>query len=248
MDYDGPAAKVVSLPGGGDGRGVARLAALPGVSTASRVAKRAVRDDGFGEGRLWPVVPALADLLPGAGLRRGSTVVVHGSTSLLFGLLAEATVAGAWVAVVGVPGLGIAAAAEHGVVPARMAVIPRPGVAYPAVLAALLDGVDLVVTGERAVQGDLARRLSARARHRGSVLFSLGAWPGADLELHCTPGAWVGLTGYGAGHLRTRPVDVYVRGRGAAARPRSASVLLPGPRGCAVRSGGSVRDEAEAAG
>ncbi|MFD2490424.1 hypothetical protein [Amycolatopsis jiangsuensis] len=196
-----------------------------------------------------PVTPALADLLPGAGLRRGSTVVVHGSTSLLFGLLAEATVAGAWVAVAGVPALGVAAAAEHGVVTSRMALVPRPGADHPSVLAALLDGVDLVVTEARSIKADVARRLSARARHRGSVLFSLGAWPGADLELHCTPGAWTGLSGDGdgAGHLRTRPVEVHVRGRGAAARPRSASVLLPGPHGRVTRTGKAAR-RTEAAG
>ncbi|WP_344858517.1 hypothetical protein [Amycolatopsis ultiminotia] len=211
------------------------------------MAKRAVREDGREDGRLLPVVPALADLLPGGGLRRGSTVVVHSSTSLLFGLLAEVTVAGGWVAVAGVPALGVAAAAEHGVVTSRMALVPRPGAEYPAVLAALLDGVDLVVTEPRSVKADVARRLSARARHRGAVLFSLGHWPGADLELHCTPGPWTGLHGHGAGHLRTRPVEVHVRGRGAAARPRSAEVLLPGPGGHVARAGKSAGRE-EAAG
>ncbi|WP_033295225.1 hypothetical protein [Amycolatopsis jejuensis] len=196
-----------------------------------------------------PVAPALADLLPGAGLRRGSIVAVHQSTSLLFALLAEPTAAGAWAAVVGVPTLGVAAAAEHGVVVSRLALVPHPGAEYPAVMAALIDGVDLVVTEPRSVRPDVARRLAARARHRGVVLLSLGHWPSADVELHCTPGAWTGLTGDGAGYLRCRSVEVHVHGRGAAARPRSAPVLLPGPDGRVTRSGKTaVAREEEAVG
>ncbi|CAA9257662.1 MAG: hypothetical protein AVDCRST_MAG54-2310, partial [uncultured Actinomycetospora sp.] len=43
-----------------------------------------------------PVAGALAGLLPDGGLRRGSTVAVCGSTSLLLALLAEASRAGSW--------------------------------------------------------------------------------------------------------------------------------------------------------
>ncbi|WP_239154182.1 hypothetical protein [Amycolatopsis sp. FDAARGOS 1241] len=211
---------------------VARLAALPGVSTASRVAEQAAHAKTTG--RVLPVSAALAGLLPDPGLRRGSTVAVHHSTSLLLALLAEATAAGSWAAVVGVPSLGIAAAAEHGVDVSRLALVPRPGAEYPAVVAALLDGVDLVVTEPRSVRPPVARRLSARARHRGAVLLSLGPWPAADLELHCTPGPWSGFLGAGAGFLRTRDAEVHARGRGSAARPRSATLALPGPGGRAL--------------
>ncbi len=229
---------------------LAKLTALPGVSTASTVAaERASRADwGQAAGRMLPVAPALADLLPGAGLRRGSVVAVHHSTSLLFALLAEATAAGAWAAVVGAPSLGIVAAAEHGVVVSRLALVPQPGAEYPAVMAALLDGVDLVVTEPRSVRPDVARRLAARARHRGAVLLSLGPWPSADVELHCTPGTWTGVLEHGAGHLRSRPVEVHARGRGAAARPRSASVLLPGQDGRVSRGEKRVAAREEAVG
>ncbi|MGV9297817.1 hypothetical protein [Amycolatopsis sp. NPDC003676] len=195
-----------------------------------------------------PVAPALADLLPGAGLRRGSIVAVHHSTSLLFALLAEATVAGAWAAVVGAPSLGIVAAAEHGVAVSRLALVPQPGAEYQAVMAALLDGVDLVVTEPRSVRPDIARRLAARARNRGAVLLSLGPWPAADVELHCTPGAWTGVLEHGAGHLRSRPVEVHARGRGAAARPRSASVFLPGSDGRVSRGEKRIAAQEEAVG
>ncbi|SEF31625.1 hypothetical protein SAMN05421837_105834 [Amycolatopsis pretoriensis] len=215
---------------------VARLAALPGVSTASRVAAQAER--ARVTGRVLPVAPALAELLPAAGLRRGSTVAVHGGTSLLLALLAEATAAGSWAAVVGMPSLGLAAAAEYGVDLGRVALVPRPGAELPAVVAALLDGVDVVAVHSETVQTAVARRLSARARHRGAVLLSFGAWPGADVELSCRYSAWAGLEG-GYGHLREREVTVRARGRGAAARPVTVSLTLPGPAGSGVGRAGS---------
>ena len=226
---------------------VARLAALPGVSTASRVAAQAER--ARVTGRVLPVAPALAGLLPAAGLRRGSTVAVHGGTSLLLALLAEATATGSWAAVVGMPSLGLAAAAEYGVDLRRVALVPRPGAELPAVVAALLDGVDLVAVHSETVQAAVARRLSARARHRGAVLLTFGAWPGADVELSCRFSAWAGLED-GYGHLREREVTVRARGRGAAARPMTASVALPGPGGSLAPSVAPVavplRDEATA--
>jgi hypothetical protein len=207
---------------------VARLAALPGVGTASRVAAQAER--ARTTGRVLPVVPALAGLLPDAGLRRGSTVAVHGGTSLLLALLAEATAQGAWAAVAGLPSLGLAAAAEYGVDLARLALVPRPGAELPAVIAALLDGVDLVAVHAETVQAAVARRLSARARHRGAVLLAVGAWPGADVQLSCHREPWSGAE-EGYGHLRERRVVVRAHGRGAAARPLSAELHLPGATG-----------------
>ncbi|MBE1498851.1 hypothetical protein H4696_005951 [Amycolatopsis lexingtonensis] len=207
---------------------VARLAALPGVSTASRVAAQAER--ARATGRVLPVAPALAGLLPAAGLRRGSTVAVHGSTSLLLALLAPATASGSWAAVVGMPSLGLAAAAEHGANLSRLALVPRPAAEFPAVVAALLDGVDVVAVHSETVLPSVARRLSARARHRGAVLLTSGAWPGADVELSCRREAWTGPE-EGYGHLRQRRAAIRVHGRGSAARPVSTELLLPGPEG-----------------
>jgi hypothetical protein len=179
--------------------------------------------------KVLPVHDELVDLFPWGGLRRGSTVAVRGSTSLLLALLAEATGSGSWAAVVGLPNLGVLAAAECGVAADRLALVPRPGSQPAAVIAALLDGVDLVAVATEL--GDAAaRRLSARARHRGAVLLSLVSWPAADLELTCEPGGWTGL-GEGHGHLRHRQVRVHSRGRGAAARPARTTLLLPGPTG-----------------
>ena len=188
-------------------------------------------------GRLpFPVVEPLAPLLPGGGLRRGSVVAVHGSTALLLALLAAATTQGAWAAVVGVGDLGVLAAAEVGVVVQRLALVPRPGSDPAPVAAALLDGVGLVALGgvDRMPSGT-RRSLATRTRQRGSVLLPLGRWPGADIELDCRTESWHGAEA-GHGRLRSREAVVCVVGRGAAARSRTARLLLPGPGGAVAET------------
>ncbi len=186
--------------------------------------------------RVLPVVPELSGLLPARGLRRGSTVAVatgraapgSGGTSLLLALLSAASRSGSWCAVVGVPALGALAAAESGIALDRLALVPDPGPEWPTVVAALIDGIDVVVT---AVPGPIspavAGRLAARARQRGSVLVPFGSWNGADVTLQVQQGRWEGL-GSGGGRLRRRRVTVMARGRGAAARPKEVTMWMPG--------------------
>ncbi|HEY3604018.1 MAG TPA: hypothetical protein VGL04_05060 [Sporichthyaceae bacterium] len=201
-----------------------------------------------------PVVAALRPLLSGGGLRKGSTVevgltgpvslgharrdeggdaagyrerVTAGGSTLALLLLAEASATGSWCALVGAPGIGLAAAAEAGVDLARLALIPAPGRAWSRVVGALVDGFDLVAVRppERFTPGD-ARALAGRARHHGSVLVSLGPWPGADLRLSCDDLAWAGL-GAGHGRLRSRRLQVSARGRGVPGAERSVHLHLP---------------------
>lgn len=179
----------------------------------------------------FPVLEPLAPLLPGGGLRQGSVVAVQGSTALLLALLAAATAQGVWAAVIGVEDLGVLAAAEAGVVVRRLALVPRPGPDPAPVAAALLDGMGLVaLAGADRIPSGARRSLAARARQHGSVLLPLGRWPGADVELTCRAEAWHGAEG-GYGRLCSREVVVRAVGRGAAARFRSARLLLPGPGG-----------------
>ncbi|MFS8520708.1 MAG: hypothetical protein FWJ87_04805 [Micromonosporaceae bacterium] len=179
--------------------------------------------------RLLPVAPQLRPLLP--GLRRGGSVAVHAGTSVLLALLAEASASGAWSAVVGMPDLGLRAAAEAGVALERLALVPWPGPEWTTVVAALLDGVEVVVVAPPGPVGDrTAGRLAARARQRGSVLVACGQWPGAELTLTAGPGEWSGL-GRGHGRLRFRELEITAQGRGAAARPRRVRVRLPDPTG-----------------
>ncbi|MEV6832341.1 hypothetical protein [Amycolatopsis sp. NPDC051102] len=222
---------------------LAGLAAMPGVRTAAQLREPSP------DAELLAVLPPLAALLPGGGLRRGSTIAVRGATSLVLALLAAATRDGSWAAVTGLPELGLAAAAELGVDLERIALVPDPGAELVPVVSALVDGFDVVVLGPaRGVTPETARRLAGRVRNRGTVLLTAGPWPGADLELKVTGRRWHGLTQDGHGHLRTRDVVATTRGRGAASRPRTVPLQLPGPAGAVAAGGSPERRLVEVAG
>ena len=157
--------------------------------------------------------------------------------------MAGASAAGSWVAAVGLPVLGIVAAAEAGVALERLALVPAPGArAWPAVVAAFLDAVDVVlVRSPPRLPAAQARRLTARARERGAVLVPLGAWSEpADLRLAVIASAWQGL-GQGHGHLRARQAEVTIAGRGAAGRERRFLLWLPSPDGTITLLGPDTR-------
>jgi hypothetical protein len=173
-----------------------------------------------GDERFLPVPEALGSIVPFAGVRRGSVVQVAGSVTLLLDVVAAACREGAWCAVVGMPDLGLAAAAEIGLPLDRLAFVPCPGADAPAVLSAAVDGFDVVVVGEVNHLVDRDRRqLSSRVRHREAVLFTSGPWPGAELVLSVTGSRWAG-PGRGEGALREREISVLVGGRGALAGRR----------------------------
>ncbi len=184
--------------------------------------------------RTLPLLDELTGLFP-EGLRRGSTVSVagSGSTALALAVAAAASTAGSWVAVVGDPDLGLAAAEEVGVALERVLVVDPEASSWSSAVAALVGAVDIVLVAPRhRVRDAEARRLSARLRERGSVLVCTnGRWPsGADVQLEVMESEWSGL-GCGHGVLQSRRVTVSGGGRGASARPRSADLLLPGPLG-----------------
>jgi hypothetical protein len=179
-----------------------------------------------------PVLDPLTPLLPEGGLRRGAVVGVEGigATSLLYALLAGPSAAGSWVVLVGLPQLGLAAAAEVGVALDQVVVVadpPRSG--WAATVAALIDAFDVVALTPPAVRPQQARRLAARARERGAVLALVRGrhrWgEGPDVRLAVVDHEWQGL-GRGHGHLRSRRLTVAATGRRDAARPRRASLWL----------------------
>jgi hypothetical protein len=181
---------------------------------------------GAGEAVL-PIREDLRALLPWGGLKRGSTLTVDCS-SLLLATVGAATAEGSWAAFVGLPDLGFAAAAEHGVVLERtVAVVAPPFDQAAVVVASLVDAVDVVVVGPGVItRSSDARRLSARARERGSVLIALGSWPEAvDVSLRVTNSSFTGL-GDGHGHIQSWSANVEAVGRGAAARRRQARIVL----------------------
>ncbi|MGW4246810.1 hypothetical protein [Nocardia sp. NPDC004722] len=173
-----------------------------------------------------PVPAALENLLPDGGLAKGSVVVYNGAGSLIAGLLAAVTGAGGHAAVVGMPRLGLLAAAEMGARLDRLAVVPDPGPDPLEVASVLLDGLDLVVLGLNglAVPMSRTRVLAARARSKNSTLMvTNGSWSGSALHIDTRVTGYDGL-GRGCGRLRTVRLDVSVRGR--AAQPRSGHLTL----------------------
>src|SRR5262249_54432459 len=150
--------------------------------------------------RLLAVPGALGDCFPEGAVRRGSTLAIdsaRGGFSLALALAAAVTAGDSWGAAVGLPALGFLAAAELGVHLGRFAVVPAPGDRWPVVVAALLDGMDLLLLGPPArVRSGDARRLVDRAREQGAVLAVLEppggrCWPeGPDLRLSVVHARW----------------------------------------------------------
>jgi hypothetical protein len=206
------------------------------------------------QARTLPVVPPLADLFPDGSLRRGTTIVVSGpgrgtdvdraadgGVSVALALLTAASGAGSWCALVGLDGLGAVAAHEAGIDLARLAVIPRPDVAWADATAALIDGMDLVVLFPPfPPRQAMARRLVARARERRSILVVVpgrAGWPDPpDLHLSVGEARWDGA-GTGEGFLSRRWMTVTATGRRSAARPRRRELWLPSATGAMADAG-----------
>lgn len=189
--------------------------------------------------RALPTHPALGELLPGGALEAGGSYAVTNSTTLALGLLQGPSAAGAWCAVVGVPDLGIEAAAGLGIDLDRLVLVPHPGEQWLSVVSALVDVVSVVLVkppvrdGRVRIGEAAASKLSSRLRQREAVLISLGqdpsaVWPRSDARLTVTESNWAGI-GAGFGHLTARQVTVSSASRAWAGRARSRRLWLPGP-------------------
>lgn len=169
-----------------------------------------------------PLAEVLSGLLP-QGLRRGQVVSVEGATSLMLALGAEASAQGSWTAIVGLPQVGVVAAARRGIELSRLALMPHPGMQAAQVVGACVDGMDVVMLGPSLVLSHAdRRRLATRARERGSVIISSDPWEGAHVALKVESSHWKGL-GSGDGRLREREMTVIVTGR---ARGSSRRVVV----------------------
>ncbi|GAB4583325.1 hypothetical protein [Nocardia sp. IFM 10818] len=173
-----------------------------------------------------PVPAALENLLPDGGLVKGSVIAYTGASSLLSGLLATVTASGAHAAVVGLPRLGLLAAAEMGARLDRLAVVASPGSEALEVASVLLDGLDLVVLDLNGASVPLTRTriLTAKARSKNSTLLVTGgSWSGPALRIDTRIAGYGGL-GRGCGRLRTVSLDVEVHSRSA--QPRTGHLAL----------------------
>ena len=220
----------------GDGERIGPDAEPTRLRPVPPAAARRVRPTMLAVDRTLPVLPALGGLFP-EGLRRGTTIGVSGvgARSLAIALMVRATTTGSWVAVVGDPDLGLAAAAGQGLALERLVMVDVPDpTAWGPVVATLVGAFDLVMVAPRHRVGAAdVRRLAARCRERGSVLLRLGdgPWPGRlDLRLVVGGAAWVGPDG-GHGRLCSRRAGVTASGRGMEYTGRRTELLLPGPDG-----------------
>jgi len=186
------------------------------------------------------------------GLTRGTSVGVsgaQGSVSLALALVAEAMRAGSWVAVVDAPWLGLAALEQYGIDLSRLVMVGQTSAGsrdsgsrdsglrdsgqWASVMAALVDGFEVVIHTSRSVGERDARRVRAHAREKEAVLMQVGsvrAGGVADLQLDVVGSAWSGV-GDGHGYLKSRMVDVEVSGRRFGGVPRRVSLWLPDEHG-----------------
>jgi hypothetical protein len=195
--------------------------------------------------RMLPVVDPLVSLLPDGGLVRGKAVACGGvaAMSLAVSLAVAATASGSWLAVVGVPTLGLEAAEEFGIPLERVVGVDLPGSGrcpeitadnerWAELVAATFDGFEVVITAvPRRLNAVLARRVQARMQSRQAVMITVGAAGpfSADVELHADEPCWEGVAA-GWGHLRGRRVAVSSSGR-RVPRPHRVSLWLPGADG-----------------
>lgn len=177
--------------------------------------------------RTLPVHESLVELLP--SLQRGSTVACNGraGVSLAMALATAPSREGAWVGVAGLPEFGIRAAVDMGMALERLVMVAGDPM-WVDVLAAMIDGFDVILVGQRVgrLSAGAVRRLQARVQSRGVVLLTVGMPSlGADLQVTADGDHWVGL-GDGYGVATGRRVTLELAGR-RMPRSRRASVWLP---------------------
>ncbi len=199
------------------------------------VSKGANKLGGFtaGSSSVLAIGSPLGELFPEGGIPKGTFVGVTagaGGFSVALTLAGEVTKSRGWVAVCGLGSLGLAAAEELGVDLERLVMVPSPGSRWADVMAALIDGFDMVLASPGStVSREVARRLAARARQRGSVVVLMDPteWPESpDLVVTVLACNWEGLEG-GYGCLGGRMMDIRLAGRRARGRSFRRTLWLP---------------------
>ncbi len=176
-----------------------------------------------------------AEVFPN-GLRPGTSVAVTAARAHLeaaalrnaITLAAGVVPPEGWVAAVGLPSIGVVAAAEAGLALDHLVFLAAPATVWGTVAVAAVDAFDVVVLAVPA-RPRLAevRRLAGRARERGTTVITTGpgatAW-GSEARMVTSAVAWDGL-GDGHGALRSCRVTVELDGRGSV-RSRQVDLVL----------------------
>jgi hypothetical protein len=188
--------------------------------------------------RVLPVDEVITSLFPAAGLQRGHMVGCSGpaATSLALAVVARAATAGAWVAAVGVPTLGVEAAAEAGVPLSRLVLVDidesQQAVSWAERIGAAADGFEIILTCPPPGAERMLRKVRQRLQARGAVLVVILPTPeqfACDVELVTSTVEWLGI-GSGHGGLVGRRVSITSHGR-RSPRPMQIELWLPGPDG-----------------
>ena len=158
----------------------------------------------------WKVPASLSSLFP-EGLVKGMTVGVRGSRLASLILASIPSSQGAWTACVGIADMGWLAASRLGVDLERTVLVAREsGPAMGQVLAAAIDGFDVVLVGERiGIDARERRLLARRALTRGVLLIAEG-WP----QRTTVEARYLGVRGLreGAGHLSEVSLELSASG------------------------------------
>ncbi len=175
-----------------------------------------------------PVHPCLAQAFP-QGLRSGGTYALlgadSGATSVALTMLAGPSQHGSWCAVVGLPDLGVEAAADLGVDLTRLVLVPEPAPRqWSTTIATLIEVTDVIVAAPAHLSPAELGRLDSRLRTRHTTLVVTGPWP-RSATVAVTTERWEGL-GQGHGALLRRQVRLEVTERH---RERSVRLTLPPP-------------------
>jgi hypothetical protein len=170
------------------------------------------------------------------GLRPGTSAAVRAARPSLesaamrnaITLAAGVVPADGWVAAVGVPSLGVLAAAEAGLALDHLVFFAAPTTVWGTVAIAAVDAFDVVVLSVPArPRAAEVRRLITRTRERGNTVIAIGpgvsAW-GGEARLLTSSVEWDGL-GDGHGTLQSCRVSIELDGRGSV-RPRQVDLVL----------------------
>ena len=196
------------------------------------------------ESQLLEVPGALTPLFPEGGIRRGSTVAI---APISGGASVALLMAGMVSRTGGSRGGGYSltapvAAAGLGVRLDRLVLVPFPGPQWPAVVASLLDGVDLLLLdpggGVRAGEARrLARRRARRARDGDAAFGRPPLAQSPDIRLAVSDPVWTGL-GRGYGQLESRRLEVASQRPWCGGEGRGrGSIWLPTSTGAAEYAG-----------
>lgn len=127
---------------------------------------------------------------PTVSLTAGRVWHVESGNAALFEALLEMRESGQWIGFIGVKNLGWLAAEEKGIPLGKTLVVPRVGENALKVVAALIDGVDLIAAGPLPLTPQNQRALAGRARARKTTIVTTVPWTAISKP-------WKSAEGYG---------------------------------------------------